>query len=180
MKKILLVTLVTFILSANLYANKNIFLLTSNSFLNGKTIPAKYTCKGINISPEFEWVNTPAGTTSFALIMDDEDAPCGTNDNACVHWAIFNIPNKIHKLNENIDISTIIGVTQGKNYTGSIGYEGPCPPNTHNYKITIFALNHNMPFIPNGAYYTRSSFRAKYSKYILGEATYSGIFSPAP
>ena len=179
MKKLLHIIMITLILSINLYANDNIILrLTSNSFQNGKIIPVKYTCKGINISPEFEWTDAPAGTTSFALIMDDEDAPCSTGNNACVHWALFNIPGYINIIHENMNTSILNGLTQGKNYTGTTGYEGPCPPNTHNYKITIFALNHNMPVISNGVKYTRSSFRTKFSKYILGEATYTGKFSP--
>ena len=51
--------------------------LKSDAFLNGQSIPAKYSCIGKNISPALTWSNPPAGTQSFALIVDDPDAPAG-------------------------------------------------------------------------------------------------------
>ena len=62
--------------------------LTSDAFTNGQSIPAKYSCVGKNISPALAWNEPPAGTQSFALIVDDPDAPMGT----WVHWVLFNIP----------------------------------------------------------------------------------------
>ena len=52
--------------------------LTSDAFTNGQSIPAKYSCTGKNISPALVWNEPPAGAQSFALIMDDPDAPMGT------------------------------------------------------------------------------------------------------
>jgi Raf kinase inhibitor-like YbhB/YbcL family protein len=62
--------------------------LTSDAFANGQSIPAKYSCIGKNISPALAWTEPPAGTQSFALIVDDPDAPGRT----WVHWVLFNIP----------------------------------------------------------------------------------------
>ena len=62
--------------------------LTSDAFLSGQSIPAKYACTGRNISPALSWNEPPAGTQSFALIVDDPDAPMGT----WVHWVLFNVP----------------------------------------------------------------------------------------
>jgi len=52
------------------------FVLTSPAFLNGETIPAKYTCDGNReLSPPLAISGAPEGTKSFALIMDDPDIP---------------------------------------------------------------------------------------------------------
>ena len=54
------------------------FALTSNAFNTGESIPSTYTCDGKDTSPALAWKNAPATTQSFALIVDDPDAPGGT------------------------------------------------------------------------------------------------------
>ncbi|AFC70677.1 phosphatidylethanolamine-binding protein PEBP [Rickettsia australis str. Cutlack] len=51
------------------------FIITSTAFKHNDRIPDKFTCKGQNVSPHLEWNNAPSNTKSFALIMDDQDAP---------------------------------------------------------------------------------------------------------
>src|SRR3989304_277084 len=72
--------------------------LNSQAFRPGGMIPAKYTCDGADISPPLTLPDPPAGTKSFALIMDDPDAPVGT----WVHWVIWNIPATNSAPEENI------------------------------------------------------------------------------
>ena len=62
--------------------------ITSTAFSEGQPIPAKYSCEGRDISPPLQWTNAPANTKSFALIMDDPDAPVGT----WVHWVLYDLP----------------------------------------------------------------------------------------
>ena len=52
------------------------------SLLEGNEIPTKYTCDGNNISPPLMWRDAPQGTRTFALIVEDPDAPStqGQND----------------------------------------------------------------------------------------------------
>ncbi|MEO7839942.1 MAG: YbhB/YbcL family Raf kinase inhibitor-like protein, partial [Anaerolineales bacterium] len=102
--------------------------LTSEAFASGQSIPAKYSCIGRNVSPPLAWNEPPAGTQSFSLIMDDPDAPMGT----WVHWVLYNIPLAKRDLQEdlpmtgkNVDPNAIY---VGKNSSGNIGYDGPCPP----------------------------------------------------
>ncbi len=45
------------------------------ALLEGNAIPARYTCDGENISPPLTWDHPPDGTRSFALIVEDPDAP---------------------------------------------------------------------------------------------------------
>ena len=70
------------------------FQLTASGFATGTAIPLIHACAtlgGNNYSPQVSWRNVPDNTESFALIIDDETAPCGTDANACVHWNLFNI-----------------------------------------------------------------------------------------
>ena len=61
---------------------------SSFPFNPGESIPAEYTCDGEDVSPPLEWSGVPEDTESFALIVDDPDAPGRT----FVHWVCFNIP----------------------------------------------------------------------------------------
>ena len=91
-------------------------------------IDAKYTCDGQDISPPLEWAEGPGSTKSYALIMDDPDAPGGT----FVHWVAWNIPRT--RLPEAVPNSETLpdGTRQGVNSFKKTGYAGPCPPSgTH-------------------------------------------------
>ena len=116
------------------------FEITSPAFANGGAIPFDFSCDGRDFSPALTWTDPPAGTQSFALIMDDPDAPMGT----WVHWVIFNIPASTRKLTEGTptDPQLSDGSLQGKTSAGSSGYHGPCPPSgTHHYFFKLFALD---------------------------------------
>ena len=110
------------------------------SFAHNQMMPSRFTCDGQDISPPLNWENVPPETKSFALIMDDPDAPLGT----WVHWIIFNIPASKNHLEEKIKKESNLsgGVKQGRNSWKQIGYGGPCPPSgTHRYFFKFFALD---------------------------------------
>lgn len=157
------------------------FSLTSSDFEDDGPLPQSSACAdlgGDNISPQLSWQAAPQGTGSFALIMDDEDPPCGTGDEACRHWSIFNIPKIVTSLNAGQDISQIGGATQGENISGSDGYAGPCPPSMHEYRFSVYALDEGMPDIAEGSALTRSEFESRYGEHILASDTLSGSYSP--
>jgi Raf kinase inhibitor-like YbhB/YbcL family protein len=115
------------------------FVLTSGA-IPGDVIPDFYSCKGENVSPDFDWGDPPAGTQSFALIFDDPDA----GGSGWVHWVIFNIPPDARRIGENVnEDADLSGGIQGTNSWGQTLYGGPCPPQgqTHNYVFTLFALD---------------------------------------
>jgi Raf kinase inhibitor-like YbhB/YbcL family protein len=129
----------------------NQITLTSDAFTNGGNIPAKYTCVGRDVSPGLAWGEPPAGTQSFALIMEDLDAPGGV----WVHWVLYNIPVEKRSLAEDLPV-TGKNVPEGqgspfigKNSWGDIGYGGPCPPGgTHRYVFTLYALDEMTGLLP--------------------------------
>lgn len=111
--------------------------LTSPAFMDGGFIPIRYTCKGSDISPALKWTGVPPATKSFALIMDDPDAPRGTWD----HWILYNIPANVTEIPE--DPVTLHKETQvGLNSWKKNAYGGPCPPSgIHRYFFKLFALD---------------------------------------
>ncbi|MGB9799302.1 MAG: YbhB/YbcL family Raf kinase inhibitor-like protein [Thermanaerothrix sp.] len=125
------------------------FSLTSPAFSAGEMIPSQYTCEGADRSPALAWETTAPEVTSYALIMDDPDAPLGT----FTHWVLYNIPAERRDLPEGIpNQENVPGIgTQGRNDFGRVGYGGPCPPpgKAHRYRFTLYALN-LPPTLPAG------------------------------
>jgi Raf kinase inhibitor-like YbhB/YbcL family protein len=116
------------------------FQLSSPDFLDGQPIPRKFSCDGLDVSPRLSWKNTPAGTSSFTLILHDPDAPVGD----WVHWVVYNIPSEITTLTEGIPTEKIFpnGMMQGRNSWHQVRYGGPCPPaGTHRYFFELYALD---------------------------------------
>lgn len=114
--------------------------LTSPSFTDGAGIPRKFSCDGENVSPALQWSEPPPDARSFALVMDDPDAPNGT----FVHWVLFNIPAASASLPQAVARTRQVpGIgEQGMNSARQTGYLGPCPPGgTHRYFFTLYALD---------------------------------------
>jgi Raf kinase inhibitor-like YbhB/YbcL family protein len=149
--------------------------LTSDAFMNGQSIPAKYACTGRNLSPALAWNEPPPGTQSFALIVDDPDAPMGT----WVHWVLFNIPADRRSLPEdlpvtgkNIDPEAIF---TGTNSSGKIGYDGPCPPSgTHRYFFKLYALDTLISLLPGA---TKEQVLREMDGHILAQTELMGTFA---
>src|SRR3972149_10284050 len=80
--------------------DKKVFVLKSSGLKNGKRMPAKYANKGVpggeNLSPPFEWENTPETTQSFALAMVDHHPVA----QEFVHWMIIDIPANVNSIGE--------------------------------------------------------------------------------
>ncbi|HVH68180.1 MAG TPA: YbhB/YbcL family Raf kinase inhibitor-like protein [Gemmatimonadales bacterium] len=118
------------------------FSLTSPAFADGAAIPVRHTCDGPDVSPALSWSGAPAGTRSFALIMDDPDAPAGT----WVHWVLYNLPASTTELPDSVakvEALDLGGARQGRNDFRHPGYGGPCPPpgSAHRYFFKLYALD---------------------------------------
>jgi hypothetical protein len=124
--------------------------IQSNVISPGGEFPKRETCDGQDTSPQLAWSGAPPATKSFALILDDPDAPSGT----FTHWIVWNIPASAHELPENLPKKTELpdGTRQGRNDFGKIGYGGPCPPpgKPHRYFFRVYALD-NAPAVKAGA-----------------------------
>lgn len=119
--------------------------LTSDVFRNDQPIPAQYTCDGTDQTPTLKWGEPPAGTKSFALVIDDPDAPNGIFR----HWGVFDIPASARSIGGSQRVGTEVSNDFGKS-----GYGGPCPPKghgAHHYHFKLFALDVNTLDVRSGA-----------------------------
>lgn len=140
------------------------FVLKSPAFSDKGKIPDKYS-RGSVLSPPLTWQNPPKGTKSYVLTVEDPDAPSGN----FVHWIIFNIPGKLSGLPEGVPKEKELknGAEQSRNDFGSIGYEGPDPPESHRYIFTLTALSVDKIKKPS---------RKILKEHTLGKATMTGMY----
>ncbi len=118
------------------------FELKSAAFAANAEIPAKYTCTGSDVSPPLAWSGAPHGTKSFALIVDDPDAPDpAAPKRTWVHWVVYDLPAGSTALAEATK-TLPPGARDGVNDWGRRGYGGPCPPiGRHRYFFKLYALD---------------------------------------
>lgn len=111
------------------------FELSSDAFQNGQPIPDRFSCDGDDRSPGLSWSAPPEGTKSFALIVDDPDAPSGLFR----HWGAYDIPAGDRELRAGASPPG-----EARNSFGKPGYGGPCPPpghGLHHYHFKLYALD---------------------------------------
>jgi Raf kinase inhibitor-like YbhB/YbcL family protein len=141
-------------------------------------IPAAYTCKGADTSPELSWSAPPAGTRSLALLVEDPDAPMAALTGAFVHWVLYRIPAERRELPQGMPDQGQLpdGSRQGGNGFDKLGYGGPCPPGSsaHRYIFTLYALD-TQPDLPPGA--SRKELMKAMNGHILGQGQLTGRFA---
>jgi Raf kinase inhibitor-like YbhB/YbcL family protein len=109
--------------------------VTSTAFGEGGVLPARFTCDGQGTSPPLAWSGGPKGARSWAVVVDDPDAPGGT----FVHWVLLDIPPGTSSLAAS---AAPDGAAQALNSTRRAGYTPPCPPSgTHHYRFSVYALS---------------------------------------
>jgi Raf kinase inhibitor-like YbhB/YbcL family protein len=115
--------------------------LSSPAFAPNGSIPAKYTCDGANAAPALAWSAPPQGTRSFALVVDDPDAPDPkAPKQTFVHWVVYDIAPTASGLPEGGALPA--GAKAGLNDKKQHAYTGPCPPiGRHRYFFKLYALD---------------------------------------
>lgn len=146
--------------------------LTSRNFPDGSLIPRQFTCDGENISPQFQWQAAPAGVRSYALEIDDRDAPSDF-----LHWLVYNLPPSTQELPAGVSPQGALpsGAEETANSYGRPGYAGPCPPpgKPHHYVIRVFALD-TVFKLPASA--TRQEVEAALWTHRLAEGQLVGVY----
>ena len=100
----------------------------SNAFAPGAEIPSEHTCEGADLLPPLAWTGAPVTARTYAVIVDDPDAPRGT----WVHYVAANIQSS------SLPAMAVIG----KNDWGTSTWRGPCPPSgRHRYVFKVYALD---------------------------------------
>jgi Raf kinase inhibitor-like YbhB/YbcL family protein len=140
--------------------------ISSSAFEEGGKIPSKYSCDGSNFNPPLKIKEFPTATQTFALILEDPDAPGGS----FIHWLCWNIPPV-----EDISENSTAGI-QGKNSTGKNSYSGPCPPagKPHHYVFNIYALDIKLDLDKNSS---RSELEKAMQGHIIAKGELTGLYS---
>jgi Raf kinase inhibitor-like YbhB/YbcL family protein len=151
------------------------FKLMSSAFVEGGNIPTKYTCSGEDTSPPLAWSGVPEGTRSFALIVDDPDAPNPAAPKMTyVHWVAYNIPAETTKLAEGAGKGAMpSGAGEGYNDWKKAGYNGPCPPiGRHRYFFKLSALDTTLDLSRP----TKADLEGAMKGHVLGTAQLMGTY----
>jgi Raf kinase inhibitor-like YbhB/YbcL family protein len=137
-RTLVLLTVTLFVYSGPAQAQMT---LTSPAISSGAAIASNFSCTGADRSPALAWSNAPQATKTFALVVEDPDAPGGT----FIHWVAYNIPVSVTSLPAGVPQSAEIagGGTNGINSFDHIGYNGPCPPpgKVHHYHFRLYAVD---------------------------------------
>jgi len=118
--------------------------LSSPAFANRARLPERFTADGAGVSPPLQWSEPPPETRSFALIVEDPDAPV---PNPLVHAILWDIPASIRTLDEGAIVSDSAGAKGGDVGRNSFLREGWLPPDPptghgeHDYVFQLFALS---------------------------------------
>jgi Raf kinase inhibitor-like YbhB/YbcL family protein len=152
------------------FAQAKVFEISSTTFKDGQMLPVKAAnskanapnnanCVGENVSPQLSWVNPPADTKSFVLLMEDPEgrAPAGVH-----HMVTYGIAPTVTGFAEGELSKPSDKFVGGKATQGTGIYNGPCtPPNVqpHHYTFLLIATDLEPKDLPPGL--TREELIAK-------------------
>lgn len=151
------------------------FAVRSTDFQEGSIIPKAFTCEGNDTSPALQWEGAPPGTKSFALIVEDPDAPMGT----FIHWVVYDIPASSKSIERGAGNDSMLppGAKHGSTGFGVNRYGGPCPPKgngSHRYNFILRALDVETLGLKAGA--NRAEVERAMRGHILAEAKTMGVY----
>jgi Raf kinase inhibitor-like YbhB/YbcL family protein len=147
--------------------------ITSTAFGPNEMVPVEFTCDGANRSPPLQWIDAPKGTRSFALIVDDPNAPSGTFR----HWGVYDLAVDRSRLEAGVGNQPTSDLRQAQNDFGNAGYGGPCPPRghgPHRYRFRLLALD--VTKLEVGAKPTVAQILERVEPHVLGSSVLTGQY----
>ena len=147
--------------------------LTSIAFAADAEIPSAHTCEGADRAPPLAWDGAPEATRSFALVVDDPDAPDPKAPKTTwVHWVAYNLPATAAALSEGGKLPA--GGRDGLNDWKRSGYSGPCPPvGRHRYFFKLYALDIELPDLARP---TKAALEEAMEGHVLAKAELVGTY----
>jgi phosphatidylethanolamine-binding protein (PEBP) family uncharacterized protein len=111
------------------------FVLTSPEVTDGGNLPTDYTGDGSGATLPLDWKGAPAGTKSYAIIMDHL-APGNVMKS---YWVVWDIPTAVTSVPKNMKDIGKVGIS----FKGQLGYEPPHSqgPGAKTYVLTVYALS---------------------------------------
>lgn len=119
------------------------FPLTSPDVRNGGSIPPDawangFGCTGGNQQIELKWSGAPKEARSFAVSMQDVDAPTGSG---FWHWMTWDIPADTTSLGRTLRRPPRCPAPTTAALSATSARAHACGDLTHRYKITVYALD---------------------------------------
>jgi para-nitrobenzyl esterase len=151
--------------------------VTTPAFTAGGDIPFENTSYRGNVFPGLRWSAGPAGTKSYAVIMQDGDAL--SHGAPILHWTMVNIPATTTQLDAAMR-EPPAGAQYGPNIRGPAhAYMGPhTPPGPkHRYHLQVFALDTT---IPDAALADYASLTAAMNGHVLASGEVIGLGQAPP
>ncbi|HVZ28254.1 MAG TPA: YbhB/YbcL family Raf kinase inhibitor-like protein [Rhizomicrobium sp.] len=130
------------------------------AFQNNGDIPYENTQYRGNIFPGLSWSAGPAGTKSYAVIMQDTGGTM-RDGYPILHWTLWNVPANVTKLDAGMaPTGNPSGSAYGPNMRGAAQpYTGPRTPAgpKHPYHLQVFALDTTIPVDASATYVSLTS-----------------------
>ena len=148
------------------------FALTSPEVADGGNLPADYTGDGSGATLPLEWNGAPAGTKSYALIMDH----LAPGNEMKSYWVMWDIPANVTSLPKNVKGMGKLGV----GFKGEEGYEPPHSqgPGEKTYVLHVYALSAEpKPKATGRGGVTREDLLAAIEGKVLAKADLSVVYS---
>lgn len=150
--------------------------LASPAFAPQGAIPKRHTCDGEDVSPPLAWTGAPAATKSFALVVDDPDAPDPAAPKVVwVHWVLYDLPATCASLPAGLAAKDLPpGTREGLNDWKQAGWRGPCPPiGRHRYFHKLYALDIVLPDLHRP---TRAALERAMAGHVLAQTELVGTY----
>ena len=150
---------------------------------DGAPLPVKYSCSNApaGVSPAIQWMNAPAATQSFAILLHDPEPHPQKGIYDVTHWFIWNIPAGAKGLPEGLAGGSDLPdgshqIKRGNPPTA--GYFGPCAPPglDHHYTFELYALDSKLDLSADS---TRADAMKAMDGHILGAAVFVTLFHRA-
>jgi Raf kinase inhibitor-like YbhB/YbcL family protein len=166
--------------------------VTSTAWPDGGEIPMKYSGRGDNKSPAFEFHWTlgpnagaaPADLKTYAVILHDVENSANKTTADTLHWTAFNIPGTASGLAEGLGSGDLAdGMRNGPGIMAQrgmpAGYFGPGagPGPIHHYVFEFYALDAKLDLAADT---TRDALLKAMDGHIIGKAAWFGRFHAPP
>jgi len=112
--------------------------------------PANPNCAGDNVSPALAWTRAPAGTRSYAILLDDQAGRAGLGVS---HWAAYGIAADVTGFAEGEASAPSPKFVGGRNIVSAGTWFGQCPPRGNapqHYVMTLIATSVEPAALPPG------------------------------
>lgn len=130
------------------------FVATCPAVGGDSILPKLYTCDSLSYSPPVSWTHAPAGTNSYAVVMNTIVLPTQNVPDTEMHvyMILYNIPSNLTGIPQNV---SGIGLFGHNTLNPTLSYSPPCSqgPGFKYYFITAYALSRQPNLVQSSVTY---------------------------